>query len=241
VREHSLRFRSLIIIGVLGFGLYLVADKGLLSQALESDTSYLSYVILTIYTAMTLHWGYLILLMSRDRQLLLVIEQMINQNDPLKLVIIDGEISLNGEQLRAPLLKRHLANLARKYRNQRWEEGEEQLLLGVVEEEIVRRHAPGHFTGDALLKLGLLGTIIGFILMLGPIAEIQEFDPAVLQQLLAAMSGGMAVALTTTLMGLISSTLMNFQYQVLDSSAVDFLNRLTELTHVHTERLLASD
>ena len=68
----------------------------------------------------------------------------------------------------------------------------------------LNRHALGHFVSELLLKLGLMGTVIGFILMLMPIAEIQTFDPSTLQQLLSSM-GGEWRAFYTTLTGLITS------------------------------------
>ena len=80
---------------------------------------------------------------------------------------------------------------------------------------------------DVLLKLGLTGTVIGFILMLLPIGEIQDFDPKILQKLLSTMSGGMAVALYTTLTGLISSMLLKFQYFLLDMRLSDNINYLS--------------
>ena len=59
------------------------------------------------------------------------------------------------------------------------------------------------------------------------IGEIRDFDPQVLQQLLATMSGGMAVALYTTLTGLITSMLLKFQYFVLDSDLSHTINYLS--------------
>ena len=79
---------------------------------------------------------------------------------------------------------------------------------------------------DVLLKLGLTGTVIGFILMLLPIGEIKDFDPEILQKLLSTMSGGMAVALYTTLTGLVTSMILKFQYFVLDSSLSQTINHL---------------
>ena len=80
---------------------------------------------------------------------------------------------------------------------------------------------------DILLKLGLTGTVIGFILMLLPIGEIKDFDPQIIQQLLSKMSGGMAVALYTTLTGLVTSTLLKLQYFLLDTSLTGFFNYLS--------------
>ena len=109
-------------------------------------------------------------------------------------------------------------------------------LLAAFGDELANRHALGHFASDALLKLGLLGTIVGFILMLIPVGEIEEFDPRLVQQVLSAMSGGMAVALYTTLAGLITSTLLKLQYHLLDASAAELATRLAVLTDVHLTR-----
>ena len=104
-----------------------------------------------------------------------------------------------------------------------------QHLLDTVGDELTNTHAAGHFVADLLLKLGLTGTVIGFILMLLPIGEIDQFDPSLMQQLLAAMSGGMAVALYTTLAGLVTSTLLKLQYYLLDSALANLVNRLSLL------------
>jgi hypothetical protein len=85
----------------------------------------------------------------------------------------------------------------------------------IAEEDMVRWLNHGWFAADSVLKIGLLGTIIGFILMLAPIGELTSFDATSLQSALAAMSAGMAVALYTTLTGLIANILLRFQFQFL--------------------------
>ena len=49
-----------------------------------------------------------------------------------------------------------------------------------------------------------------------------------------SMSGGMAVALYTTMAGLITSTLLRYQYHLLDTAAVDLANRVAVLVHTRT-------
>ena len=98
--------------------------------------------------------------------------------------------------------------------------------LLLIEDELSNKHSVGYLAVDVLLKLGLTGTVIGFILMLLPIGEIKDFDPEILQKLLSTMSGGMAVALYTTLTGLVTSMILKFQYFVLDSSLSQTINHL---------------
>ena len=104
---------------------------------------------------------------------------------------------------------------------------ERQNLLNILGDQLSNRHALGHMTSDILLKLGLTGTVVGFILMLLPIGDMKDFDPQKIQPLLSSMSGGMAVALYTTLSGLVTSTVLKFQYFLLDASLSKLINRIT--------------
>ena len=104
---------------------------------------------------------------------------------------------------------------------------ERQNLLNILGDELSNRHALGHMTSDILLKLGLTGTVVGFILMLLPIGDMKDFAPQKIQPLRSSMSGGMAVALYTTLSGLITSTILKFQYFILDASVSKLINKLS--------------
>tara|TARA_B100000965_G_scaffold397847_2_gene415017 strand:- start:2331 stop:3050 length:720 start_codon:yes stop_codon:yes gene_type:complete len=74
----------------------------------------------------------------------------------------------------------------------------------------------GWLVADGLLKLGLIGTVIGFIIMLSAITEIDGFDFTMMKDMLQNMSKGMEVALYTTLSGLVSSVLLSMQYSYLE-------------------------
>ena len=49
----------------------------------------------------------------------------------------------------------------------------------------------GWFCSDIMLKLGLIGTVIGFIIMLSSLADITTFDVTLLQGVLTTMGSGM--------------------------------------------------
>ena len=133
-------------------------------------------------------------------------------------ITLDKEIASVSEPTEATLIGRYLLRV---------NTSSERINLTLVEDELSNKHSLGYLAIDVLLKLGLTGTVIGFILMLLPIGEIQDFDPKVLQQLLSTMSGGMAVALYTTLTGLVTSMLLKFQYFILDSSLSHTLNHIS--------------
>jgi hypothetical protein len=74
--------------------------------------------------------------------------------------------------------------------------------------------------------------VIGFILMLGPISGLDATDESAMQGALAAMSGGMAVALYTTLAGLVGGMLLKVQGFLLDGAVQELVGRTTRLTEV---------
>lgn len=64
---------------------------------------------------------------------------------------------------------------------------------------------------DMCLTLGMIGTIVGFLMMLVGGFSIQSGDAAGIQALLARFSVGLGTALYTTLVGLICSMLLKLQ------------------------------
>jgi biopolymer transport protein ExbB/TolQ len=94
-------------------------------------------------------------------------------------------------------------------------------------------HDYGWFFVDAIIKLGLLGTIVGFILMLGSVTDSSSLDINTMQKVLQQMSSGMGTALYTTLAGLVCSLLLAIQYQMLDRGADDLMHSAVHLAEVH--------
>ena len=73
------------------------------------------------------------------------------------------------------------------------------------------------FISDIVLTLGMIGTIIGFILMLsGTFETLQIADVESVRLLIASMSKGLYTALNTTLAGLISSVVLKAQLIICD-------------------------
>ena len=99
----------------------------------------------------------------------------------------------------------------------------------------------GWFAADALISLGLLGTVIGFIMMLGPLAALNAQDPAVLQGAIVAMGRGMAVALYTTLVGLVGALILRAQGFLLDEAAEAVLRAVARLEPARASALLEAD
>ena len=66
-----------------------------------------------------------------------------------------------------------------------------QTLLEIFADKLSSESKIGSFVSDALFKLGLLGTIIGFVLMLQPISSLNSFDEIAIKNALTYMTAGM--------------------------------------------------
>jgi len=73
----------------------------------------------------------------------------------------------------------------------------------------------GWFMSDLFLSIGMVGTVIGFISMLGGFSSLNVDDTQTVQALIRDLGLGMSTALYTTLVGLVCSVLLKIQYFIL--------------------------
>jgi hypothetical protein len=69
------------------------------------------------------------------------------------------------------------------------------------------------------LKLGLLGKVIGFSILALELGQLDNFDPSQSAQLLRSLTGGLGIALLTTMTGLAGNILLGVQLMRLDRYA----------------------
>ena len=103
--------------------------------------------------------------------------------------------------------------------------------ISVKNPNIVEIVDNGFFISDILLKLGIVGTVIGFIIMLSSLSTIDEMNLSKMNNLLLSMSGGMKVALYTTLSGLIGSILLTFQNNFFENKINAFISEIINSCH----------
>jgi hypothetical protein len=116
------------------------------------------------------------------------------------------------------LVTDHIRSLVTKAGTQGAGRLDQTLLLRSLADRLRGSNGFGAFASDTLMKLGLLGTIIGFIIMLAPIAGLDAADKVAMKSSMGLMSDGMAVAMYTTLAGLVGSILVRIQYYMLDAA-----------------------
>jgi hypothetical protein len=216
--EHVLLLKGLLLLAVVGFAFVAAWRYGLLHRVWRDDLTGISVAITLVFLAATAHGSLCLMRLSRALNHLAAVQRAIAAQ---AVDLPDGCVSAYIQDLHTK------ANLSRASAI------DQSLLLDSFEAELKHGHLFGWFVADLLLSLGLLGTVIGFIVMLGPISGLDGGDQGAIKNALAAMSGGMAVALYTTLTGLIGGMLLKIQGFLLDGAVDELVRRTTRLTEVH--------
>jgi hypothetical protein len=228
--SHRLFLIWLIIVGAILFLIFLGFDKGYLFVAFKSDKSHITKIIAGIFLLGTVHCGLRLKLLCVEQGLIDVLDKttLITSCDPQKDI-----------QTFVKMRKGIAANYLSKVTSQIFIENNTSLINSATEvliAQVKKGNESAWFMVDLLIKLGLLGTIIGFILMLGAISEANTINIQSMQAALKDMSGGMGTALYTTLLGLSASVLLSGQYLLMDKCADSLIERLLNITSLVSKK-----
>ena len=215
--------RWLIFTGATVFAAILLWRYGLIRLMIVSDRTYLSSVIALIYVGASLHCLWRTIVISREGDA--------GQRVAARIETGGGIAALDpSAALPDGLVADHIRDLALKARTQGSGRLDQTLLLRSLADRLRGSNGFGSFASDTVIKLGLLGTIIGFIIMLAPIAGLDASDKSMMKSSMGVMSDGMAVAMYTTLAGLVGSILLKIQYYMLDNATAKVFSRAVTLT-----------
>ena len=238
--EHHLLLVWLMLVSLVGFALFVALREKVLLLLYLGDSSKLSWVITLMFIITTIYCARRVWFISVEINTSEKVYALARRHE---LSVQEDEIYLDGrEKLPDCLLTRYLLDLF--YRAQSApaaaEQGENNTinannkeLIEVFEAKLKNPHNLGWFFTDIMIKLGLLGTIIGFVLMLGSVVNVTDFDVTTMQNILKEMSSGMGTALYTTFAGLTCSILTAAQFHLLDQAADDLVDTTKHLTQVH--------
>ena len=189
--SRQLTLYWLWFIGLIAGVVAMLHDQGLIIEMIAVDRTRLSIFILLMFAALLLHGGWRCIFLDRQRQLLLPDTEGLAFSD-LTLFSRSTKTKFNPEQ---------------------------QMQAELLGERLHGQHRVGWFFTGLLIKLGLLGTVIGFVVMLSSITAVESLEISQIQLLMQTMTGGMRIALNTTIFGLVCSMLAGLQYLMLDRSA----------------------
>lgn len=223
----------LIFTGLSLFGFVLLWHFGLIRQMVVADHTHISTLIVLLYVGTTLHCLWRNIVISREGE----------AARQTALLIVDGRI--DGGARRLPqdgatrgLVAAHIEDvLAKSARQGGRRRADQTLLLRGLAARLRGSNGFGAFAGDTLMKLGLVGTIIGFIMMLAPIAGLDTGDRSSIKSSMTLMSDGMAVAMYTTLAGLVGSILVSLQYYLLEDATAKLFAFAVALVELHVAAL----
>jgi hypothetical protein len=217
----------MIFTGLCAFAAVLLWQYGLLHLMVASDRTYISSIICVLYLGGSLHCLWRTRAIAREA----------DASREAALMLANINLSATADAaaswrnaLPPGLVSDHIRNLVVKAETQQSGRLDQTLLLRSLADRLRGSNGFGAFASDTLMKLGLLGTIIGFIIMLAPIAGLDATDRAMMKSSMGLMSDGMAIAMYTTLAGLVGSILLKIQYYMLDAATARVFSQAVTLT-----------
>lgn len=243
--EHFLLLSWLLMTGLVAAGAWVIVDQGLLRYLIATDRSYVSLVVIAMYFIGLSHSLGRTLYLSRELNRVAEIERILDSSNSGPLRLVDRQlVTAGGAKLPCGFLSDFLADLvqarrAEPARNADASEGAADLLEAAAA-RIRGKHEFGWFLIDLMLKVGFLGTLIGFIWMLASVSEHAVIDAASMLNILKEMSYGMSTALNTTLSSLVGGILLSLPYYLLGRGLDELLEVTVRLTRVEILPRLAA-
>jgi biopolymer transport protein ExbB/TolQ len=213
--SHKPFYGWLLLFGLMMFGAFLLWWHKLWHIVFTQDQTYLSGIIVVMFLLTTLYLGRCAWKISLEQR--------------LAEALLAGSSSETNET-NSSWANDYLQLLAQSHKQVDGGQRLAESLQARLIEQVHGGHSSGWFLSDILLRLGLMGTVIGFVLMLSSVVGLQEEGISALKQLLTSMSGGMQVALLTTLTGLCSAMLVSMQCHWLDRCADQLISRIIEIS-----------
>ena len=199
-------FVSLIVISI-----YIMESFNLISTIFRDDISYISSLIAAIFLFYLTLGGYY-LYKLRDAIYFLDSNKDITRDNVFIVIYNDFRVLHSEKNNEVNTSQMFLTNL--------------QSIRDEFKAKLYEFVDNGFFVADLLLKLGIVGTVIGFIIMLSSLSTIDEMNLSKMNNLLLSMSSGMKVALYTTLSGLIGSILLTIQNNFLENKINIFISKV---------------
>ena len=222
VLKWALLMALIAVAGVVSY------DYGLLDYLFGADKSKITVLIAVLYVGFSGHCLWILVELAREYRRALQIKEVLTISAKLP------ELPLGGG-----LIDRYVADVVRSREHPSEVEGNAHLLMMSLGASLRRRTKIGTYGTDLLYKLGMLGTMVGFVLMLNSMGDLSDFDVDTLRGALQQMIAGMAVSLLTTIAGLIGGILLRLEYNIADALVTDISQTTVSFTEVSLLPLLA--
>jgi hypothetical protein len=101
-------------------------------------------------------------------------------------------------------------------------------LIGALRLKLAQRIGRVRHMASTLVLLGLIGTIVGFVIALSGVNQAAVTDAAAIGPMVATLLHGMAMALFKTLVGSVLNVWLMVDYRLLESGATHLLTHVIE-------------
>ncbi len=190
------------------FAIFISFDLGILSFIASTDSTRISLIIITLFVISSLFVGYRNWRIVQEYKISYFLKELFEAS-AYKLDNIPTVLHSKSTSFTAKYLYQLSTNKSEKDVSQLGE---------LYAEALSGPNKIAWFMSGILIKLGLLGTVIGFVLMLGTVSDLDSLDISGVKQLMQQMTQGMGVAMFTTMTGLIGSMLLSLQCLMLERS-----------------------
>ncbi|MBW8467397.1 MAG: hypothetical protein K0M67_03955 [Thiobacillus sp.] len=192
--EHGLFLLWLAYMGLLVFGALLLWKAGAWHRLIDADPTGLTVTIVLLFTGCSIWAGKRAWVLGLQRQRL--------------------DARLAASSLREPT-----GWSAEYHQGCALPGADHSIWLQVLGERAHGPHEMAWWLNGIQLKLGLLGKVIGFSILALQLGQMDSFDASQSSQLLKNLTGGLGIALLTTVTGLTGNILLGLQLMRLDRFA----------------------
>ena len=229
-QHHLLLLLWWITAGLVVFGSIVAYDQQLFQIMVYADRSHICLVLVLMYAIGAAHTYKRTLFLSRELDGATRVADGLRSGQ-LKAGNLRDAAAVRAAGLTPGFVTEYLADLRAGHQTQAdGEPGSD--LLDAYATRLRGAHEFGWFYIDLMLKVGFLGTLVGFILMLSSVAETGALDAGTMQKVLTQMSVGMSTALYTTLASLVAGILLSIPYYLLDRGLEALLQVTIEIRDV---------
>jgi hypothetical protein len=107
------------------------------------------------------------------------------------------------------------------------------ILASSLRLKLASRITPIRHLANSLVLLGLIGTVVGFIMALAGVNPETSADAASIGPMVSTLISGMSVALYTTLIGAVLNIWLMVNFQILVTGTVNLMTGIVELGEIH--------
>lgn len=190
------------------FAFFVAATSGGLAFVIEHDLTFISDAVMVIFLATTLYCGTRAWRLSRE---LLVVQRMaLRASSGTSKPLSSAQSAFESQSWVASFLRQTTGISQPETREQ---------MINVLTEKLRGSHEIGWFVTETMTKLGLLGTVIGFLVMLTALVGSNQLELTAMQSILRDMASGMGIKIIATVVGLLTNIVLALQWLMLDRCA----------------------